>query len=303
MEYFQESQEENEKNNNNETNTKSNYFFPLFKTFYDDFYKDNQEILFPSNNYINNNKSLFFINDNNENNKNLQLITDSVIPNNCFYKEMFSKNNEINENNENNFLTSKKRGRKTIQSLYNQNNNKQKKTHSKFFKDNILRKIEVNFLSFLVMFINDKIKKNISRAHPLLKKLDYKIKQNITKNFLKEIKNRKIFEILKINENNENVLESITKYNNIEINNLLNKKYLEIFKEIFAYSLFQKNENKKSIDIKRKFHISKKILLFDELLNKEKKNNNNEKMSDNFIDNDDDLYVDRMKEICLMEFS
>ena len=75
--------------------------------------------------------------------------------------------------------------------------NKKKRTHSASDDDNILRKIQVHYLSFIINFINDIIRTLIEDKNaPLFKNLNYKIKKNVKHKFIEELKTKNIDEIL-----------------------------------------------------------------------------------------------------------
>ena len=93
---------------------------------------------------------------------------------------------------EQNILISTKRGRK-------QNKNNNKKTHEATDDDNIHRKIQVHFISFITHFINDIIKTFIkSRNETLFKNIDYKLKKIVNQKYFHDLKSKKIAEIIKM---------------------------------------------------------------------------------------------------------
>lgn len=91
------------------------------------------------------------------------------------------------------FLTKKTKGR-------GKNNNKKqirkRKTHVKYAFDNVLTKIQVHFLNFLVDFANDALKHTIKDRKYYFRKLNYNFKRNIKYNHFNELKTLKIKEIL-----------------------------------------------------------------------------------------------------------
>lgn len=91
------------------------------------------------------------------------------------------------------FLTKKTKGR-------GKNNNKKqikkRKTHVKYAFDNVLTKIQVHFLNFLVDFANDALKHIIKDRKYYFRKLNYNFKRNIKYNHFNELKTLKIKEIL-----------------------------------------------------------------------------------------------------------
>lgn len=142
-------------------------------------------------------------------------------------------NNEINE------LGKKggKRGRKSL-SL-----NKNYRVHSAGDDDNLLRKIQVHYLSFVVNYVNDVIKSFINiKNPPLFKNLDYKIKKTVNHRFVEKLKSKKISEILQLKVSpkmkihdesvNKNIYDKVCKICPFMIN-YLNQSYLSLFKEYY----------------------------------------------------------------------
>ena len=86
----------------------------------------------------------------------------------------------------------KKRGRvKVINPKKQLNLNR---IHDKNTIDNVLRKIQVNYISFIVSYIND-ILKNLNYKERFYK-IDYSFKQNINKQFVESLKTKNIGEII-----------------------------------------------------------------------------------------------------------
>ena len=144
----------------------------------------------------------------------------------------------------NNNLIHKKRGRRTeIVKLH---------PHSAFDDDNILRKIQVHFLTFLVSFTNDYLdalssnwkKKNIYN----FKQLDYQLKKTINHQYIEQMKIMTIGDILQMQASPKN--RSCPK----NINEIIYKKICEqypelklyyfnkLFKEFFVEYYYNKNE-------------------------------------------------------------
>ena len=119
---------------------------------------------------------------------------------------------------------------------------KKKKIHSGSDDDNVLRKIQVNYLSFLINFSNDLIKALTDEKVPFFKQLDYKQKKIVNHKYIEALKNKTIGEILKIDitpkiKNSEKsankyiyhyVLKAIP-----EIDKFFKMNYLSFFKEYY----------------------------------------------------------------------
>ena len=127
---------------------------------------------------------------------------------------------------------------------------KKRKSHDKFDKDNIKRKIQVKYIKFLVQFVNKAIlaifneynmdsiidiksKKKIEYYQ--FKSLSYDFSKNVDSLSFNKYKSKKISEIFIENTspkyknyNNVDIYNNIIQINN-KINNILNKPYLEFF--------------------------------------------------------------------------
>ena len=157
-----------------------------------------------------------------------------------------------------------KRGRKSM------NLKKDYRIHSASDDDNLLRKIQVHFLSFITNYVNDVIKTFIDAKKSLLfQKLDYKIKKIVNHKFVETLKKCRICEILqlrispKIKIYAKNINKSI--YKKICILcpfmiNFLNMNYLSLFKEYYN------NENRLFIVNGRIIKISEHTKTFYDLM-------------------------------------
>ena len=158
-------------------------------------------------------------------------------------EESYFKIEKSQKNKNKNLFTSKifikqKRGRKK-EKIENKNFHTNKST------DNILRKIQVHYLTFIIDFVNDilrllnykqqfypleqKFKNNIKKIHimELAKKtLADIVCNNISKKYKKYKKNREYKE----NEKNQNELIYEQIKNNSIINNILSENYIDFFK-------------------------------------------------------------------------
>ena len=161
-------------------------------------------------------------------------------------------------------MTKKKRGRKQI------NNNK--KTHTASDDDNIHRKIQVHFISFLTNFINDVIKSLIkSKKVPLFKNIDYQLKKTVNQKYFQILKSQKIADILqmrpspkmKIHDNNANKLiyDEVCKLCPF-MKDFLQQDFISLFKEYYYNK--QKNFIVNGVEIK----LSERTRNFSDLINK-----------------------------------
>ena len=169
-------------------------------------------------------------------------------------------------------LIGNKRGRKTKQESIN----KSKKSHTKNKADNIKRKIQVHFLTFLIQLLNaimNKLNLNYS-----FKDLDYDYKQNTKNTNLKEMKTKTIKQILleapittkytQINKNhNKEQIKSIEE-NEEYLSKYLDNSYLYFFENIYyknvkTINLDLLNNNFVNIDISQTVNTFEKINMFE----------------------------------------
>ena len=165
-------------------------------------------------------------------------------------------------------LKSKKRGRVKQKKI--------NKIHDKHTIDNVLRKVQVNYMTFLISFINE-ILKNLNYNEKFLK-LDYSIKKNINKDFFESLKTKNIGEIIcskisdkykKVKKNNRNIFEKIKEKKNKEkkvIINILSENYLDFFWKIYYKSC--KLINLKEYGLDKEITLSDKVIMYKDLLKK-----------------------------------
>ena len=113
-----------------------------------------------------------------------------------------------------------------------------KETHDANTFDNILRKIQTHFLSFMISFINDCIKSLHKNKRMNLKKINYAEKRKIKKSYLEKIKNATINEFIqntdisiKYKRCNKDINKiNLTKLSKISFfKNLFEMNFLELF--------------------------------------------------------------------------
>ena len=157
-----------------------------------------------------------------EKEKLLEEIPDENIPNSEVKKDKF-------------FIQKKrKKGRKQKDSNY-------KGEHTKYYHDNIFRKIRVKFWKNITKYINNIIKSKYKSKIKVLIPLSGKIAQNNTVNFNYNLFNTKLKDIFISNEingkftnydksYNESVINEIYKENIQELINILEMTFLDVFK-------------------------------------------------------------------------
>lgn len=182
-------------------------------------------------------------------------------------KFVVAKNNSDDNNEiEKLKILNKKRGRKSSK--------KGKREHSAFDQDNIIRKIQVHYITFIIDFTNDIIKNILNDNKELFfKSINYEFKKTVNHSYLEKLNFYKIGDILKlkispkIKKFNENINEVI--YNKLyNMNNFFKTffetSYLEMFNEYYY-------QNEREVDVNGyKIKISEKTKLFNDLLIKNK---------------------------------
>ena len=118
-----------------------------------------------------------------------------------------------------------------------------KKPHDKKSFDNIITKVQVHFITFLINFSNDVIKDELGKDIDLLfKDIDYKTKRNVKSENLEILKRLKVEDIVKnpvskkfrsINENhNKEIYQQVVNISEI-IKDYFNMNFVEIFEKYF----------------------------------------------------------------------
>jgi hypothetical protein len=191
------------------------------------------------------------------------------------FKKLFQVKKEISSSRNNSTeYTRKKRGRKKERENKTQ-------THDKYGMDNILRKIQNHFLSFIIFFIND-ILKALNYEQRFLK-LHQSFKVNIKKDFVESLKKKTIGEIIdnKISTKYKKKIQTIDNkkiYKELkdkeDLKVLFKENYLELFKNIYHKNI--KIINLKKYGIEREIKLSKEVKFYEDLLKKEAFKKDNE---------------------------
>ena len=148
-------------------------------------------------------------------------------------------------------LPKMKRGRKS-------ENNSKKETHDSKSYDNILIKIQVHVMNFIISFINDCIRASNKSKKLFFKKFNTDIKKKISKMSFDSIKNSTINEILSNIKISRKYKKFDPYYNKVNLNLLLKDVW---FKKLFGM---------KFLDLFRYYYNDKEpfteILLFDKII-------------------------------------
>ena len=189
-----------------------------------------------------------------ENNDNSNTISSPIQDSSVSLENNINNNSRCSPNNDSDLRESSNNNEDTpeIRSIEISNSSTKKRKHNKFAKDNIKRKIQVNYLKFLVNFVNQIIKVLLSESANTddiqFYRLDYKFAKDISKNTFNKIKKKTIGEIFKDNASskyknnkklNVQVYNKVTKKNKI-IKEILDKPYLYFF---YIYYSGQKTIN------------------------------------------------------------
>ena len=187
--------------------------------------------------FFNHNNKTYGNEDENYCNKQIYFIIDEKNLNNKFKNIRLTKTNEKNSTSEN-ILSSKKRRSKIKKKLISI-----KKSHTAFDDDNILRKVQVIFISFIIYYSNDVISHLFDGDRNVLyfKDIDYQYKKRVQRNYVENLKSKTIKEIIefpispkikKNKEKNETILKIILeKYPSIEA--FFKTNYLDLFRQYF----------------------------------------------------------------------
>ena len=252
---------------NNINDIKSNYYNIINKYFSTVFEKIN------SNNYIKNEQYYYSQSFSNLYNFDADSISYSCSLNQnenkpntkiLFKINYISNRNNLNEN-KNTILI--KRGRK--QTNINKDNIR---VHSALDDDNVLRKIQVHFLSFTTNYINDIIKVFIiGRNIPSFKKIDYSIKKTVKHRYVEYLKSKTIGEIVQLRPSPK------MKIHDDSVNKNVFKKvcslcpFMEVYFKRNIISLFKEyyfNKNKIFLLNGKVIPLSSNTKTFNDLINK-----------------------------------
>lgn len=201
------------------------------------------------------------------------------------------------EENEKRITINKKRGRGRKGALI-----QSKKIHDKYSNDNLLRKIQIHYINFIVDFVND-ILENLKYEQRFFR-LKYKMKKNVKNENIKLLKQQSIGELLcnkislkyrKKDENSNKKVYEIIKQDSI-LNKILSENYLKLFKKIYYKS--NKIINLKEYGLDKNIVFSKNVKMFKDLL----KNNQSFDKDKEYIKNINECvaqnYIPDLKFLC-----
>ena len=159
------------------------------------------------------------------------------------------------------------------------------KKSSSISQFDILRKIQIHFLNFIVLFLNDILRaENIEETYRFLF-LDHGFKKIINKTKAKELQNKNLGEIIvndispkykrKAKDKNQKTFDRIKE--NEEIKKIMSINYLDLFQKIYIKS--SKKINLKEFGINKEYTLSEDVKMFKDLFH------DNERYGRNYVKN------------------
>ena len=149
--------------------------------------------------------------------------------------------------------------------------------HNKNESDNILRKIQVHYLSFIELYLND-ILENFEYKERF-KRLDYTFKKNIKKKFVESLKEKTIGDIISNNisnkykykkkDFNEKLCDKLKKENKV-LYNILSQNYLLLFQKVYYNNINEINLKDFGLNEDKYIFLSDKVNMYIDLLFKNK---------------------------------
>ena len=170
-------------------------------------------------------------------------------------------------------LNKKRRGRpkqKGKQEEINKNEDKDYiKIHDKYRSDNVLRKIQVHYLTFIVLFLNEILA--FLNFKQTFRKFSYKFKMNVKKEFVNSLKTKTIGDIIctqrsnkyKCDLNHNKKIYEETRGNKI-LKNLYSENYMTLFRKIYFKS--EKIINLREYGLNTKIILSDDVRMFKDLI-------------------------------------
>jgi hypothetical protein len=149
------------------------------------------------------------------------------------------------------------------------------RTHDRYCPDNILRRIQVHYLNFIIDISNELLN-YLGYKHEFID-IDYNIKKVISKKKFSSLKKLNIGQIIcqktspKFKNHdklkNKNIFEEVNK--DKKVNQFLSQTFLELFKDVYLKDKRHINENGLN------FQLSEKVKTYEDLLNNEKEDDEN----------------------------
>ena len=175
-----------------------------------------------------------------------------------------------------------KRGRVSMRCIRKQSS----KTHDRNTIDNLLRKVQVHYLTFIIKFLNNVLMALNKKKK--FKRLDYKYKMNINKTFVNSLKITNIGDIIKNSKISKKFKKTDKDYNknlfeeykeDKILGEIFKEQYLMLFRKIYFKNKKKINMKELGLDIDREISLSN-VKMYEDLL-KDKNANNDEEYRSN----------------------
>ena len=161
-------------------------------------------------------------------------------------------------------IRNKKRGRKPQK--------QSKRQHNALDQDNIIRKIQVHFLTFIICFINDLVQAVIPNNKDLcFKNINYEFKKTVNHAYIENLKSKKIGDILKLRASPKN-RKFASNINEIIFNKICSiNPFLKEFFELSYLDMFNNYyiKEERELDVEG-YHVklSQRTKIFNDLIEK-----------------------------------
>ena len=158
----------------------------------------------------------------------------------------------------------KKRGRKPQK--------ESKRQHNAFDQDNIIRKIQVHFLTFIICFINDLVQVVLPNSKDLcFKNINYEFKKTVNHAYIENLKSKKIGDILILRASPKN-RKFVSNINEIIFNKICSiNPFLKEFFELSYLDMFNNYyiKEEREMDVEG-YHVklSQRTKIFNDLIEK-----------------------------------
>jgi hypothetical protein len=191
-------------------------------------------------------------------------------------------------------FNNKKRGRTAT------NQNKRKK-HDRYFEDNIITKIQVHYLTFIINFIN--VCNPLKGERNQLKQFNHEDKRNTNSAHIKELEDSSIYDLLinipvsdKYTRGNDDANKKITDKLSKDKDDFFNKLFKMNYIEFFDY-YYNNNKPLKNIIINNKtIKLSTKTETFYELIKKIRQKYKDKHYEELILNATNKYYINKMKQ-------
>ena len=166
----------------------------------------------------------------------------------------------------------RKRGKKSESDKISKNK-KRKKTHDKNASDNLLRKLQNHYISFILSFLNSVLENLNYEENKRFLKIDYRFKKKINRVNVESLKNKTIGDIIskeisrkyKYTRKDFNIIlcDEIKKNDKV-LSNILSENYLLFFKKVYYKSI--NKINLQEYGLNKEIILPKDVKMYKDLL-------------------------------------